>query len=98
MRKKVKRQNHIKLGLATSVVTVFSLILAFGLKHATEFFEHKLLNFTQNNYRYLFIFLPTIGITAIYFLRKHVFFNRKNKGISEVHSTLDDRKDHLVFF
>lgn len=27
-----------------------------------------------------------------------MFFNRKNKGISEVHTTLDDRKDHLGFF
>lgn len=98
MRKKVKRQNYVKLGLAASVVAILCLIAAFSLKHATEFFEHKILNSTKSNYRYLFIFLPSIGITASYFLRKLVFFNRKNKGITEVHATLDDRKDHLAFF
>ncbi|ULT46312.1 chloride channel protein [Niabella defluvii] len=42
--------------------------------------------------------LPTIGITAIYFLRKYLFLNRKNKGITEIYKTLDQRKEHLPFF
>src|SRR5699024_2529493 len=72
--------------------------MAFSLKHITEYVEHYILRFTKVNFNYLFIFFPTIGITAIYFLRKYVFFNRTNKGITEVYKTLDDRKDHLPFF
>nr|WP_262915224.1 chloride channel protein [Niabella ginsengisoli] len=46
----------------------------------------------------IFILLPTIGITSIYFLRKYIFQNRKNKGITEIYKTLDQRKEHLPFF
>lgn len=46
----------------------------------------------------LFIVLPTIGITMIYFLRKYFFRSRKNKGITEIYKTPDQRKDHLPFF
>lgn len=97
-RKKVKRQNYIKLGVTAAVVAILSVLMTFSLKHATEYLEHGILDFTENNFRYLFIFLPTVGITIIYFLRKYVFFNKKNKGITEVYRTLDDRKDHLPFF
>lgn len=97
-RKRIKRQNYIKLGVTASVVAVLSMLMAFSLKHVTEFLEHRIFSFTENNFRLLFIFLPTIGITTIYFLRKYVFFNKKNKGITEVYRTLDDRKDHLPFF
>lgn len=97
-RKKIKRQNYLKLGVTASVVAILSVLLTFSLKHATEYLEYWILNFTENNFRYLFIFLPSIGITIIYFLRKYVFFNKKNKGITEVYKTLDDRKDHLPFF
>ncbi|ULT24729.1 hypothetical protein KUH03_38440 [Sphingobacterium sp. E70] len=45
----------------------------------------------------LFILLPSVGITAIYFLRKYAFQNRKNKGIKEIYTTLETRKDHLPF-
>ncbi|WDF66776.1 chloride channel protein [Sphingobacterium oryzagri] len=46
----------------------------------------------------LFIILPSVGITSIYFLRKYLFKNRKNKGITEIYNTLDKRKDHLPLF
>lgn len=97
-RQRIKRHHYFKLGLAVFVVALLSMVLTFTLKHATEYLEHRLLDFTQNNFNYLFILLPSIGITIIYFLRKYVFFNRKNKGITEVYKTLDDRKDHLAFF
>lgn len=97
-RKTVKRQHYFKLTITSAVVSVISVLLAYSLKYSTEFLEHKILGFTKNNFPYLFILLPTIGITAIYFLRKHVFFNRKNKGITEIYKTLDDRKEHLPFF
>ena len=80
------------------MVGLASALLAFTLKHLTEFFEHYLFNFVQNRYTVLFIILPSIGITTIYFLRKYLFQNRKNKGITEIYKTLDQRKDHLPLF
>lgn len=80
------------------MVGLASALLAFTLKHLTEFFEHYFFNFVHNKYAVLFIILPSIGITAIYFLRKYLFQNRKNKGITEIYKTLDQRKDHLPLF
>lgn len=80
------------------MVGLASALLAFTLKHLTEFFEHYFFNFVQNRYTVLFIILPSIGITTIYFLRKYLFQNRKNKGITEIYKTLDQRKDHLPLF
>ena len=80
------------------MVGLASALLAFTLKRLTEFFEHYFFNFVQNKYAVLFIILPSIGITAIYFLRKYLFQNRKNKGITEIYKTLDQRKDHLPLF
>lgn len=80
------------------IVGLASALLAFTLKHLTEFFEHYFFNFVHNKYAVLFIILPSIGITAIYFLRKYLFQNRKNKGITEIYKTLDQRKDHLPLF
>ncbi len=80
------------------MVGLASALLAFTLKHLTEFFEHYFFDFVQNRYTVLFIILPSIGITTIYFLRKYLFQNRKNKGITEIYKTLDQRKDHLPLF
>ena len=80
------------------MVGLASALLAFTLKHLTEFFEHYFFNFVKNRYAVLFIILPSIGITTIYFLRKYLFQNRKNKGITEIYKTLDQRKDHLPLF
>ena len=73
-------------------------VLAFSLKLATEHFQHELLDFAGKTSVFWFLVLPTLGITTIYFLRKHLFRNRKNKGITEIYKTLDQRKDHLPLF
>ena len=80
------------------LVGLGSALLAFTLKHLTEYFEHHIFNAIEGKYAVLFIILPTIGITAIFFLRKYFFQNRKNKGIAEIYKTLDQRKDHLPLF
>lgn len=80
------------------LVSLICLLLAYSLKMVTEFFEHKLFHFVHTEFRFLFIVLPTLGITGIYFLRKRAFFNKKNKGITEIYKTLDDRKEHLPFY
>lgn len=97
-RKKIIKKNYLKLILSSIVVGLTSAILAFSIKHLTEFFEHKIFDFSINFNSILLILLPTIGITAIYFLRKYLFRNRKNKGITEIYKTLDQRKDHLPLF
>ena len=97
-RKKIVTQHYFRLIAASMLVGLGSALLAFTLKHFTEYFEHHIFNTVRENYAALFIILPTIGITAIFFLRKYSFRNRKNKGIAEIYKTLDLRKDHLPLF
>lgn len=97
-RSQIKRQHYFKLGLMAALVAIICLLLAFSLKYLTEFLEHFLFHTTKKYNPALFILLPSIGITIIYFLRKYVFQNKKNKGITEIYKTLDDRKEHLPFY
>ncbi|MGE9314772.1 chloride channel protein [Niabella sp. CJ426] len=97
-RKKVIAHHYYKLALISILISLISCLLAFSLKHVTEYFEHRVFDTVENTHRILLVILPTIGITAIYFLRKHLFLNRKNKGITEIYKTLDQRKEHLPFF
>ncbi|MBF8455586.1 chloride channel protein [Kaistella sp. G5-32] len=97
-RTKIVTQHYFRLIVAAAMVGLGSALLAFTLKHLTEYFEHRFFNAVNSGYTALFIILPSIGITAIYFSRKYLFQNRKNKGITEIYKTLDQRKDHLPFF
>lgn len=97
-RKKIVHQHYFRLVIASLIVGLGSALLAFSLKHLTEYFQHYLFNKVAGNQTVLFIIFPSIGITAIYFLRKYLFKNRKNKGITEIYKTLDQRKDHLPLF
>ena len=90
-------QNYAKLILTALFVALCSALLAYSLKNLTEHFEEKIAE-VAGGYRFAVVLLPTIGITAIYFLRKYLFQNRKNKGITEIYKTLDQRKEHLPFF
>lgn len=96
-RQKIINRNYFKLILISFIVGLCGALLAFSLKKLTEFFEQYLFN-AVSNYSIVIILFPTIGITAIYFLRKYVFRNRKKKGITEIYKTLDQRKDHLPLF
>ena len=97
-RKKVIHQNYFKLFAISLIVGLLSSILAISLRFITEKTEHHVFNFVSETNPYLFIILPSIGITIIYFLRKYVFQGRKNKGMTEIYKTLDLRKDHLPLF
>lgn len=79
-------------------VGLLSAILAHTLKLLTEHTEHIIYNKVQSFNPILFILLPSIGITSIYFLRKYLFKGRKNKGITEIYKTLEQRNEHLPFF
>lgn len=97
-RRKTIFQNYLKLIALSVLVAFICSLLGLSLKFLTEFFESKVYATAISFKPYLLILLPTIGITAIYFLRKYLFQNRKNKGITEIYKTLDQRKDHLPFF
>lgn len=97
-RKRVILYNDVKLVAISMLTALLCCFLAWFLKLLTEFFQHKLFGFASHNSVVWFIIFPTCGITAIYFLRKYLFQNRKNKGITEIYKTLDQRKDHLPLF
>ncbi|UKJ07026.1 chloride channel protein [Solitalea lacus] len=97
-RNRVITLNYIKLIVSSVLVTISSILLAFSLKHLTEFMEHAIFKSVFSFAPLAFIFFPTIGITAIYFLRKYIFQNRKSKGITEIYHTIDQRKEHLPLF
>lgn len=97
-RKKITYQNYLKLILASVIVSLCSTLLVYVTKHLTEHTEQLIFQNTAAGSKFLYIFLPTIGITSIYFLRKYLFKGRKNKGITEIYKTLDHRKEHLPAF
>ncbi|WP_333852157.1 chloride channel protein [Epilithonimonas sp.] len=97
-RQKVQAHNYFKLIISSLFIGVIASILGLTLKKITEFCQDHLFEFADKNHSLLFIILPTTGITIIYFLRKYLFKNRKNKGITEIYKTIDQRKDHLPFF
>ncbi|MBW8361201.1 MAG: chloride channel protein [Kaistella sp.] len=97
-RKKIQRHHYWRLIFISAVISLCAALLAFSLKTLTEHFQGQLFNFADRTNSLLFIFFPTIGITAIYFLRKYLFRNRKNKGITEIYKTVDQRKEHLPLF
>lgn len=96
-RKKIIRYNEVKLVMISMLTALMCCVLAFALKWVTETAQHRFYNFAHQHLVWFIVF-PTCGITAIYFLRKYLFQNRKNKGITEIYKTLDQRKDHLPFF
>src|SRR5690606_32894952 len=79
-RKKIIIHNYFKLAEVSCVVSVICVILAFSIKHLTEYLELEIFTWVKSYNPVFFIVLPTIGITMIYFLRKFAFRNRKNKG------------------
>lgn len=97
-RNKIVTQHYFRLIVASLFVGLASALLAFTLKQITEYCEDYFFHTIKNRFSPLFIILPSVGITAIYFLRKYLFQNRKNKGITEIYKTLDLRKDHLPIY
>jgi chloride channel protein, CIC family len=94
MRKAIIRFHYFKLIGAALVVGLLAAILADTLKKVTAYYEDHILE-KANNFPLFFILLPTIGITAIYFLRKYLFKGKQNKGIKEIYQTLENRRDEL---
>lgn len=97
-RRKIQRHHFFNLILISILISIVASCIGYSLKLITEHFQKLMFNFAEKESHIWFIFLPTIGITAIFFLRKYFFINRKNKGITEIYKTIDERKDHLPLF
>src|SRR6476659_8786123 len=97
MRKKIFIINYAKLFVASLIVSLLAAFLAKTLKTATAYYE-DLIFFKVNQIPLLFIILPSIGITLIYFLRKYLFKGKQNKGIKEIYSSIENRKNSLPAF
>lgn len=94
----IQRQYYFRLIFAAALIAVLASFMAYSLMKITEFFQEHIFHFIKLKSYLLFIIVPSVGITAIYFLRKYVFKNRRNKGIQEIYNTLDLRKEHLPWF
>lgn len=98
MKDKIQLYSYFKLMVGSIIVAVLSGLLAYTLKHLTTYWQDYLFEYVSQVNRYLYLVFPSIGITIIYFLRKYVFQNKKNKGIREIYRSLDTRQDHLPFY
>ncbi|UIR56022.1 chloride channel protein [Sphingobacterium sp. SRCM116780] len=98
MKDNIQLYSYFKLMMSSIIVAVLSGVLAYSLKHLTTYCQDFLFEHVEELNRYLYLIFPSIGITVIYFLRKYLFQNRKNKGIREIYRSLDTRQDHLPFY
>ncbi|HTN21877.1 MAG TPA: chloride channel protein [Pelobium sp.] len=97
MKNTTSKVQIIGLVVSSIVVSIISVILADSLKSITEHAETFIFN-QSKNIPLLYIVLPSIGITAIYFLRKYVFRGKANKGIKEIYQSIDNSKNTLPAF
>jgi CIC family chloride channel protein len=97
MRKTVVIFNYIKLIVASLIVSILSAFLADSLKSVTAYYEELIFS-KGSQLPFLFLILPSIGITLIYFLRKYLFKGKQNKGIKEIYSSIQNRKNSLPAF
>ncbi len=97
MRNTVIGINYAKLILASIVIGLLASLISGSLKIITDYCQEYLFE-EGRHLPLLYVIFPSVGITLIYFLRKYLFQKRQNKGIKEIYTTLEDRKDHLPFF
>jgi CIC family chloride channel protein len=91
-------QSYFQLGLVAAFTGLAAAVLAYSLKHFTEFFEHAIFYAIEKRPHFPFLIVPLFGLAAIFFCRKYFFKNKKNKGITEIYKTLDQRKEHLPLY
>jgi len=85
----IKKQYQLlkKVVLVAVLIGFLASFLAISLKRVTEHYEALLFLKAVNQYIYFFLF-PIIGLTIIYFLRKYLFRNKQNKGITEIFDSI----------
>lgn len=83
-----------KLAAASLVVGLFASLMALGLKHMTEQYEHQFFSLAQKSPVYFVVF-PLVGLWLIYLLRLYMFRNKPNKGITEIFDATNSEKKNL---
>lgn len=94
--KKIVRLQWLKLALASTLVGFLATFLAISLKHITEHYEEVFFSGAERN-KIMFLILPFIGLSVIYFLRLYLFRNKENKGIKEVFESTRSGKNLPVY-
>ncbi|WP_417445187.1 chloride channel protein [Joostella sp.] len=97
MKKETIKKSYYGLITGSIIVGLLATALGYTLKLITELFEEHLFEGIKK-LPILYIIVPSIGITLIYFTRKYLFRGKKNKGIAEIFHTLDHRRDELPFY
>lgn len=97
MRKTILMVNYTKLVLTAIMVSLLAAFLADSLKTITAYYEELIFD-KAKHFSYLFLILPSVGITMIYFLRKYIFKGKQNKGIKEIYTSINNRKNSLPAF
>ena len=87
------------LGITAAAIAVglFSALLGNTLKALTEHYEHKTFSFSESR-RFVFLFLPVIGLLAIYLLRHILFHNKANKGLKEIFEVIGTHSRELPLY
>ncbi|MFC0183294.1 chloride channel protein, CIC family [Pseudarcicella hirudinis] len=95
-RKLVRFINRSKLVSLILLIAISATLLADLLKVITEKMEHYFFHFYQENPLKILIGIsPLIGLLAIFSIRKFIFSNKPNKGITEVIENLNSQKRTL---
>lgn len=97
MRKSIRRKAYSGLVFNILFVSLLASMLASTLKLITEHYQSEMFH-RASHYFGAILILPLIGFTLIYLLRKLVFHNKPNKGITEIYNTLENRKNELPFY
>lgn len=95
----IKKQYTLlkKVVVVAVLIGFMASFLAISLKRITEHYESLLFLKAENQYVYFFVF-PIIGLTIIYFLRKYLFRNKQNKGITEIFESIETRNKKLPVY
>ncbi len=85
-----KRKVALLVILASAMIGLLSALLTNSLKMLTENYGHQLRSaFFQDTW--LIFVLPLTGLTIVWFLRKFLFRNKKNKGITEIFNNMEQK-------
>lgn len=95
----IKKQYELlkKVIVVAVLIGFLASFLAISLKKITEHYEALLFLKAGNQYLYFFAF-PIIGLTIIYFLRKYLFRNKQNKGITEIFESIETPNKKLPLY
>lgn len=91
---RAKLASNIRLGFAAALLGLIVSVVVGSLKFLTEHLEDHFFKFTPER-GWLVLIFPCIGIALIRLFRRTLFKKRANKGIKEIYTTLNHRRNEL---